>query len=156
MWRYFGDSNITEYDGNRSFSRFSKCQTGTRMEYKTILNTKKVGTLQRMSVCCHCTNNALFEDSTIAVDGRTFLHAPDNPNNRIDCENIAWLAHFRCRTFEEWKTKFDRNSKGFARELDEYQKANMTKSFNEYNRNDTTDTSVKDIIEKINRFRDVK
>lgn len=153
MWKYFGDSGITEYDGNRSFSRFTKCQKGTSIEFKTILNTRKVGKTQHMHICAHCTNNALVSNSTIAVDGETFLHRPDDANNHVDCDNMAWLAHFRCKTFDEWKVKFRRNSNGFASELSEYQDENLKKSFDKYNRNEETDTSVKDTIEKINKYR---
>ena len=155
MWKYFGDSNITEVNDNKSIARFTMCQKGTSIEFKTILNTKKVGSSQNIHICAHCTNNALMSNSTIAVDGKTFLHKPDDINNKIDCENIAWLAHFRCKTFPEWKEKFNRNSNGFASDLNEYQEENLMKSFNDFNRNEITDTSVKDVIDKINKFKEI-
>lgn len=37
--------------------------------------------------------------------------------------------------------------------MNEYKAENLFRSFNEYNRNEETDTSVKDTIEKINQNR---
>ena len=155
-WKYFGDSNISTLDEKRSVARFTKRQDKADSHVKTILNTRKVGKTQPMHCCCHVTSYSLQQNSTIAVDGKTFIRNPDCKENIIDCDNIAWLAHYRCKTWNEWLEKAKRNHNGFASAMDDYKEENLRKSFDEFNKNEVVDTSVRDIIEKINKFKNVK
>ena len=75
-------------------------------------NTKKTGDTNKLHVCCHCTSRSFTSDSTISVDGINFIRGYENTKNIDMCENIAYLAHFRCKTFDEWNSKCDRNGNG--------------------------------------------
>jgi hypothetical protein len=119
-WKYFGDSNLKNVTDTYSVKRFTKSQIGLDGHIKTILNTRKVKNHINMHICCHCTTQSFMYNSTISVDGNNFIRGYENMINHSSCEQIAYLAHFRCKTIEEWNNKCDRNSNGIQKLMDEY------------------------------------
>jgi hypothetical protein len=146
-WKYFGDSGLTKIENNNySVSRFTKCQVGLNKHIKTIINTKKTKNLNSIHICCHCTNKSLSQSSTISVDGKNYICGPHNSKDLDVCEKIAYLAHFRCKTIEEWNEKCDRNGNGIQSGMEEYRPSVRFKHFQEFNMNDINNTDVADIL----------
>ena len=144
-WKYFGDNGIKEVsDNNYSVTRFTKSQIGLDEHIKTIVNTEKCGNSLRIRMCCHCTEKSFASNSTIAVDKKNFIHSYSNKENHEECEKIAYLAHFRCKTEQEWFEKVKRNINGIQGQLVEYK--NSKEYFKKFNLNETNNTSVRDLI----------
>lgn len=146
-WKYFGDAGLQKVENNDySITRFTKSQIGLNNHIKTIINTKKTGDSNKLHICCHCTSKSFSSDSTISVDGINFIRGYENTKNLDMCENIAYLAHFRCKTFDEWNIKCDRNGTGIQRDMNEYKPQVRFKHFQEFNMNEIYNVDVKDIL----------
>lgn len=140
-WRYFGDSSLTSVGDDKSMvRRFTQASAKLDDHVKTIVNLQRPNC--KMHICCHCTEKSLLAPSTVAVDGMTWCIGPkvQPPNNAV---NIAYLAHFRCKTFQEYLKKSKRNNTGIMR--DACIKDDM---FEQFNKNDVEDLSLRDIMRR--------
>ena len=141
-WKYFGDSGHKHVDNeNFSVSRFTMSQISLDEHIKTIVNTRKTGKSNHIHICCHCTVKSFAQDSTVSVDRKNFIRSFSNRLNLGECEKIAYLAHFRCKTSDEWLKKCERNSHGIQSEMQEYKDERM-KFFQEFNRNEEINGDV--------------
>lgn len=108
-WKLFG-SNGLHYNGETSvLKRFTKCQRGFNEHTKQIINFKKLRSFGDDKALFfsnpHCAlTTKSYGIGQWTVDGRQ-IHGPlDYGCNQLS-ESKAWIAHYFCKTPEEWKLK---------------------------------------------------
>ena len=137
-WKLFGSSGL-HFNGDYSvLNRFTKRQRGFNKHVKTIVNLPNSRGKYPVFVNPHWAIGIQAK----SVDGRNvdgpFDFAADTRLN----DSSPWLAHFFCKTPEEWKLKQERGRIDVPPGSPEtYRKDN---EFNEHDLNDVEDTSLMD------------
>ena len=97
-WRLFGSSNL-HFDGNYSvLGRFIHRQSGFNKHVKSILNLQNTMNKNPIFVNPHFALNI----TTRSVDGRVVSGPFDMASETRLNDDSPWLAHFFCKTPEEW------------------------------------------------------
>jgi len=149
-WKLFG-SNGKHFDGEYSvLKRFIKCQDGFNKHIKTILNMKKLKSFGDDKALFFPTPHYALSIKTYgvgqwSVDGRQ-IHGPCDNDSYMLKNTDACLAHFFCKTPEEWKLKQQRGR------VDVPEESNLLyrkdEEFAAHDFNEVEDTSLKDILYK--------
>lgn len=148
-WRLFGSSG-KHFDGDYSvLKRFTMRQKGFNKLLKTILNLGKLksfGDDKRIFFRCphYACVRAQYALNQYAVDGRE-VHGPCDTNCNLLKDEDAWLAHFFCKTPEEWKLKQKQgrvdvpegNSMVYRKD----------EEFAQHDFNEVEDTSLREVLE---------
>ena len=142
-WRMFGDAGLkTIENGNYSvIDRFTKCGKSLNKHIKTMIHTAKTGNSVYVHSCSHCVNDF---NSDIQVNlAKNFMHGAFNEDSLDEIKDIAYLAHFRTKTFEECMEKAEKNKNGIYYSISS---SYNEEYFNEFNENDVEDLSLKNNI----------
>jgi len=101
-WRVFGDSGKTDVlDGNHSvIERFIRCQKKLDRHVKTVMNLRLCEDRFPMDNP-HYAAGLRWKNAMMDACHRHFLHGPYNfaCHGAVD---VAYIAHFYCKTFEEF------------------------------------------------------
>ena len=138
-WKYFGDSGLKTVTANNYsvINRFIKCKSYIECEVKTIYNLNRI--------------RSVGETANIYNTPWIGVHFPDNKLiqqykfNPEDALELAYIAHYACKTFEEYKEKYLRN-KSFKMENAASNTLDLQAAFNLMNqadRNEDTDLTLK-------------
>ena len=140
-WRLFGSSNL-HFDGTdySVLKRFTHRQSGFNKHVKSILNLQNTMNKNPIFVNPHFALNI----TTRSVDGRVVSGPFDMASETRLNDDSPWLAHFFCKTPEEWKRKRERgridvppNSPILHRQESEFQ---------EHDFNEVEDTSLRNVL----------
>lgn len=152
-WRLFG-SNGLHFDNDYSvLKRFTKRQHDFNIHVKSILNLAKLRSFgdQRRTVFMNphfACRDSIYTLQQYTVDRRQIVGPYDNAANYKLKDNDTWLAHYFCKTPEEWKLKQARGrvdvpaNSGMVYRKDE--------EFSQHDFNDVEDTSLRDVLCKDN------
>jgi len=146
-WRLFGDSGIASVEnGDYSLvNRFVRCGRELNHHVKQIINFRVLG-----SRCSFINPHFLISEgryvSSVGCDGGT-VSGPFN--ERVNpYTHSAFLAHYCCKTKEEWMT--NRMPKGkcdFVRNSPARFDGRREADFDKFNQNDVEELTVKNFLE---------
>ena len=148
-WRLFG-SNGMHFSGDYNvLSRFTRRQSGFNQHIKTVLNLKKLAsfgdnrsitfTTPHCATCRSCTGIISY-----SVDNRRIIGPYDNYASTELHDNDTWLAHFFCKTPEEWRLKQERGRIDVAEDSPLMHRPD--EDFVNHDLNDVEDTSLRDVL----------
>lgn len=112
-WKLFGSSG-KHFDGDYNvLSRFTRCQKGFNIHVKSILNLQKLKSFKDDKRIFFrnphfATLSSIASLHQYSVNKREIFGAYDKNANFALTNDDAWLAHFFCKTPEEWKLKQER------------------------------------------------
>ena len=145
-WRLFGSSNL-HFDGTNYsvLKRFTHRQSGFNKHVKVVVNLQNSKPKYPLFANPHWA----FGIVTKSIDGRVVNGPYDLASETRLNDASPWIAHFFCKTPEEWKKKQERGRVDVPPGSPEiYRKDN---EFEEHDLNDVEDTSL---IDKYNGGKD--
>ena len=138
-WRLFGSTETPEVDDGQPgvLHRFLKREAGFNHHVKSIVNLHKR---------CHISNPHCVDRRFLAVTPEGCpVRGPFNPEHP---SRTAWIAHFYCKSWPEYRNRRCgtlRSDTGTRYDNGE-DIAAMRKAFDEHNKKDVRDTSLRDVL----------
>lgn len=156
-WRYFGDAGRIEDGDYRLVERFTRCQAGLDPWVKQAVHLARAPEDTWMADI-HTPMLGLDTRAAIRVlpEIRNVSHRhcqtklSVNEEDLGECLDIAWLAHYRTKTYGEWIRRIDKNI-GYYLSSDTRGNAELYSRFYEYNRNEAEEFALRN-FQRTGRF----
>lgn len=156
-WRYFGDSGRTEDGDYRIVERFTRCQRGLDGWVKQAVHLSRAPKNTWMADV-HTPMLGMDTRATIAILPEVYNVSGRHCQTKLsvnyddlgECLDIAWLAHYRTKTYGEWIRRIDKNI-GYYLESDTRGWEDLYARFYEYNHNETEELSLRN-FQRTGRF----